>query len=142
MFEQTPVSERKSGVPEIEWDDDVTDKDLDHAKDYLELRFTTKLAEGYVSALREAPVVMRRANDILRACRLDPRPMGDPGVLKALMKVAKGKKLSPVLMISFRQGGEIAGGYHRVSLAYDLDPFQKIPVRLAEQPIPDPPVTQ
>jgi hypothetical protein len=48
-----------------------------------------------------------------------------------LTKVAEGKKLSPILVVSFDDGAEIADGYHRVSLAYALDPFGTVPLRLA-----------
>lgn len=68
---------------------------------------------------------MRRANDILRACRLDALPLDDPGVERCLRKVLKGKRLSPVLVAD----GDIADGYHRVSLAYRLDPFTEVPLR-------------
>ena len=59
--------------------------------------------------LKEAKVTERRANDILRASGREPLPLNDPGVLKDLVKVASGAKLSPVLVVSFDDGAEIAG---------------------------------
>jgi hypothetical protein len=47
-------------------------------------------------------------------------------VLKDLQKVLGGEKLSPVLVAE----GDIADGYHRVSLAYALDPYAAIPLKL------------
>jgi len=70
-------------------------------------------------------------NDILRACRREPLPLNDPGVLRDLVKLASGEKLSPVLVMSFDEGADIADGYHRVSLAYALDPFAAIQLRIA-----------
>jgi hypothetical protein len=47
-------------------------------------------------------------------------------VLKDLKKVLAGEKLSPVLVAD----GDIADGYHRVSLAYALDPYMDVPLKL------------
>ena len=76
--------------------------------------------------LRKLPVIQRRANDILRATQRDPLPLSDPGVLRDLQKVLAGEKLSPVLIAE----GDIADGYHRVSLAYALDPYADVPLKL------------
>ena len=59
-----------------------------------------------------------------------PLPLSDPGVLKDLKKVLAGEKLSPVLLAE----GDIADGYHRVSLAYALDPYAEVPLKLAAAP--------
>jgi hypothetical protein len=40
--------------------------------------------------------------------------------------VLAGQKLSPVLVAE----GDIADGYHRVSLAYCLDPYADVPLKL------------
>jgi hypothetical protein len=47
-------------------------------------------------------------------------------VLKDLKKVLGGERLSPVLVAE----GDIADGYHRVSLAYALDPYATVPLKL------------
>jgi hypothetical protein len=39
--------------------------------------------------------------------------------------------LSPVLVVSFDDGGDIADGYHRVSAAYQTDPYTPVPARIA-----------
>jgi hypothetical protein len=56
--------------------------------------------------------------------------LDDPGVMKDLVKVVEGKKLSPVLVIRGQEGADIADGYHRVSLAYRLDPYAEVPLKL------------
>ena len=43
-----------------------------------------------------------------------------------MKKVLAGQKLSPVLVAE----GDIADGYHRVSLAYALDPYADVPLKL------------
>ena len=84
-----------------------------------------------VARLREAPLTTRRANDILRACGAEPARLDDPGVMKDLVKVIEGKRLSPVLVIATGEQSRIADGYHRVSLVYRLDAYGEVPLKLA-----------
>jgi len=117
--------------PAVRWKKDVVAHDFDAAEAFLSIRLNPDKAKRLVARLKQAPVTERRANDILRASGHDPLPLTDPGVLRDLTKAAAGKKLSPVLVVSFDDGAEIADGYHRVSLAYALDPFGTVPLRLA-----------
>jgi hypothetical protein len=39
-----------------------------------------------------------------------------------------------VLVVSTGDGADIADGYHRVSLAYHLDPFGDVPLRIGVAP--------
>jgi hypothetical protein len=115
----------------IRWLADVADHDYDAALDYLTLKLDRPRAETMVAALRALPgPEPRRANDILRACGLRPLPRVDPGVARHLRKDAR-KPLSPVLVVSFDDGGDIAVGYHRVSAAYQTDPYTLVPARIA-----------
>jgi hypothetical protein len=118
-------------APPIRWKKDVVAHDFDAAESFLSIRLKPERAHELVRRLQEAEVTSRRANDILRASGREPLPLSDPGVLKDLVKVAAGKKLSPVLVVSFDDGAEIADGYHRVSLTYALDPFAMVPLRMA-----------
>jgi hypothetical protein len=111
----------------LHWCATVAEHDYDAAVDYLSLKRSPSDTQALRSQLRKSPVESRRANDILRACNLPALPMTDPGVMGALRKVLSGKELSPVLIA----GGDIADGYHRVSLAYALDPFDNVPCKLA-----------
>lgn len=115
----------------IRWLEDVADHDYAAAEAYLSLKLEQAKAEKVVARLRAAAVTTRRANDILRAARLDPAPLDDPGVVKDLTKVIEGKHLSPVLLVSGKAGADIADGYHRVSLVYRIDPFGEVPLKLA-----------
>jgi hypothetical protein len=117
--------------PAIRWKKDVAAHDFDAAEAFLSIRLTPENAERLVSRLKDASLTERRANDILRACRREPLPLNDPGVLRDLVKLASGEKLSPVLVVSFDEVADIADGYHRVSLAYALDPFAAVPLRIA-----------
>ena len=111
----------------LQWRKDVADHDYAAASGYLSIRFGESRAQEVSEKLRKLPVITRRANDILRATRRDALPLSDPGVLKDLKKVLAGEKLSPVLVAE----GDIADGYHRVSLAYALDPYADVPLKLA-----------
>ena len=117
----------------IEWLEDVADHDYDSAYEYLSLRLDQDRAKLAVKALKKTKITSRRANDILRACDYSPLPLSDPGVHKDLLKSGE-QKLSPILVVSFDRGGDIADGYHRVSLAYNIDPFSAVPLRIAHVP--------
>jgi hypothetical protein len=118
----------------VRWLDDVAAHDFDAALAYLSLKLDPKQAAAAVGRLRKARVTRRRANDILRACDLVALPLDDPGVRRDLLNAVSGKRLSPVLVVSTGDGGDIADGYHRVSLAYHLDPFGDVPVRIGAAP--------
>ena len=110
----------------LKWDKDVAHHDYAAASNYLSIRFGEGRAQELSVKLQKLPVISRRANDILRATQHAPLPLSDPGVLKDLKKVLAGEKLSPVLVAD----GDIADGYHRVSLAYALDPYMDVPLKL------------
>jgi hypothetical protein len=118
-------------APVIRWKKDVVTHDFDAAEAFLSIRLNPEKAKSLVKRLKQASLTERRANDILRASRLQPLPLNDPGVLRDLAKLAAGEELSPVLVVSLDDGAEIADGYHRVSLAYALDPFGVVPLRIA-----------
>jgi hypothetical protein len=113
-------------VSYLQWKKDVEHHDYAAASSYLSIRFGESKAQEVAARLQKVPVITRRANDILRAVRRDPLSLSDPGVLKDLKKVLAGEKLSPVLVAE----GDIADGYHRVSLAYALDPYADVPLKL------------
>jgi hypothetical protein len=116
----------EAGAQYLHWRKDVAEHDYAAAASYLSIRYGESRAEEISQQLRKLPVIQRRANDILRAVRREPLPISDPGVLRDLQKVLAGQKLSPVLVAE----GDIADGYHRVSLAYALDPFSTVPLKL------------
>src|SRR6202041_776076 len=113
---------------------DVADHDYAAASSYLSIRCGEKRAQEVSEKLKKLPVIQRRANDILRATQRLPLPLSDPGVLRDLQKVLAGEKLSPVLIAD----GDIADGYHRVSLAYALDPYADVPLKLGQGTAPSP----
>lgn len=119
-----------SQVP-IKWGRDVAEHDYAAAHAYVSLKLTAAATDEVVARLRKAKLTTRRANDILRASGLEPAPLDDPGVVKDLIKVIEGKRLSPVLVLGGAGETDIADGYHRVSLVYRLDPYATVPLKLA-----------
>jgi hypothetical protein len=113
-------------VSYLKWKKDVAEHDYAAASSYLSIRFGEHRAEQVAEELRKLPVINRRANDVLRATGRAPLPLSDPGVLKDLQKVLGGEKLSPILVAQ----GDVADGYHRLSLAYALDPYADVPLKL------------
>ena len=113
-------------VQYLRWRKDVADHDYAAASSYLSIRYGEKRAQEVSEKLKKLPVIQRRANDILRATQRDPLPLSDPGVLRDLQKVLSGEKLSPILVAE----ADIADGYHRASLAYALDPYALVPLKL------------
>ena len=110
----------------LRWKKDVAEHDYTAASSYLSIRFGERRAEMIAAELRKLPVITRRANDVMRATGRAPLPLSDPGVLKDLQKVLGGEKLSPILVAE----ADIADGYHRLSLAYALDPYAVVPLKL------------
>jgi hypothetical protein len=115
-----------AAVSYVRWRKDVAEHDYAAATSYLSIRFGEGRAEHIARELRKLPVITRRANDVLRAVGRIPLPLADPGVLKDLQKVLAGEKLSPILIAQ----GDVADGYHRLSLAYALDPYAEVPLKL------------
>ena len=116
----------EEAVEYLRWLTDVSKHDYAAASSYLSIRFGESRAEKVAADLRKLPVITRRANDVLRATGRSPLPLSDPGVLKDLKKVLAGEKLSPILVAE----ADIADGYHRLSLAYALDPYAVVPLKL------------
>ncbi len=119
----------KSAV-HIKWAAEVADHDYAAAEAYLSLKLGDDAVSKALQRLRKATLSTRRANDILRAAGLTAAPLSDPGVMKDLVKAIEGDRLSPVLVLSGRKRADIADGFHRVSLVYQLDPFGDVPLKL------------
>ena len=131
MAKPQPPPLKGKPVEKIKWLDDVAAHDYGAAEAYLSLKLDSDAVSKAVKRLRKAPLTRRRANDILRAAGLTAAPLDDPGVMKDLIKVLEGHRLSPVLVISNETNADIADGYHRVSLVYRIDPYAEVPLKLA-----------
>ncbi len=122
------------------WMDKPEAHDYQAARDYLSLLLEAKLAAALADRLRRAPLVRRKAKDILRASNLSVLPKNNPYVVRDLKKVRKGRPLSPVLLVrgDIRRGIPlaIADGYHRISASWYIDEDAEIPCRVVSRPRP------
>jgi hypothetical protein len=121
-------------MAEVLWGDEPDEHDYPAAADYLALLATADQIGEIVAALKKAPVVHKKAKDLLRASRLALLPNNNPHVQRDLKKIKKGKRLSPILAVrgdlDTGLAMQIADGYHRVCASYYTDENTDIPVRI------------
>jgi len=120
------------------WETEPDEHDYPAAADYLSLVLADGEVTAVVAELRAAPIVHRKAKDLLRASELALLPDSNVHVAKDLAKVKSGTPLSPVLLV---RGDAIRGlplvvadGYHRICASHVLDEDADIPCRLADRP--------
>jgi hypothetical protein len=122
------------------WKASPDDHDYPAAHDYLSLTMSEPRTASVVDALKNTPIMHRKAKDLLRAARLEPLARTNVHVAKDLDKVGSGGLLSPVLLVrgDASRGVPlvIADGYHRICASYYLDEDADIPCRLADPPGP------
>jgi hypothetical protein len=120
------------------WKSEPEEHDYPAATSYLSLVLPPATVDPVVAALRAAPIGHWKAKDLLRSSGLGLLPTDNPHVSSDLKKVAKGQKLSPVLLVRgdmMRSAPlQIADGYHRICTSYHLDEDADIPCRIAERP--------
>ena len=120
------------------WKDEPDEHDYPAAADYLSLVLPEKITARAVKRLRSAPIMHRKAKDLLRASSLPVLPAENVHVAKDLAKIQKLEKLSPVLLVrgDVRAGRPllIADGYHRICASYHVDEDDDIPCRVVDLP--------
>lgn len=118
------------------WKDEPDEHDYPAAEDYLSLITTPAVAKKLVRRLRGAPIVHRKAKDLLRASGLPVLPPDNFHVAKDLKKVTQGALLSPVLLVRGVARAHVplivADGYHRICASYHLAEDADIPCRIAD----------
>jgi hypothetical protein len=126
----------RAGASKEHWKDAPDQHDYLAAEDYLSLVTSPAEAKRLARRLRVAPIVHRKAKDLLRASRLPVLAPDNFHVAKDLKKVAAGSLLSPVLLLRgvLRMDMPliVADGYHRICASYHLDEDADIPCRLAD----------
>lgn len=127
-------------TPKEHWKPTPDDHDYPAAHDYLSLVMREANTTALVNDLMKAPLMHRKAKDLLRAAALTVLPQTNFHVAKDLEKVHNGQLLSPVLLV---RGDAlcaapliVADGYHRICASYYLDEDADIPCRLVERPAP------
>ena len=116
------------------WGTEPDEHDYPAANDYLALLAKPGQVKTIVAALKEAPIVYKKAKDLLRASRLALLPPDNAHVSADLDKIKQGKKLSPILVVrgdlTHDVPLQIADGYHRVCASYHTDENTDIPVKI------------
>lgn len=119
------------------WKDEPEEHDYPAAASYLSLLAPHQEVAALVKALQSAPVATFKAKDVLRAAGLPLLPTDNPHVASDLGKIAKGRLLSPVLLVrgDLARGHalQVADGYHRVCASYHTDEDTDIPCRIASR---------
>ncbi|MEV0334129.1 hypothetical protein [Nocardia sp. NPDC050717] len=125
-------------IIQVQWKNTPEEHDYPAAADYLDLLGDAQVVDAIVAQLRSAPVVVKKAKDILRASQLAALTPDNPHVRKDLLKINEGKKLSPILLVrgDCRRNVPmlIADGYHRVCALYFADENAEIPAKIATMP--------
>ncbi len=118
------------------WKEEPDDHDYPAAEDYLSLLLSPAAASALTDRLRAAPIVHRKAKDLLRASCLPVLGPDNVHVAGDLAKVQKGRALSPVLLVRGELASGIpltvADGYHRICASHHIDEDADIPCRIAD----------
>jgi hypothetical protein len=116
------------------WGEAPDEHDYPAAADYLALLAPAAQISEIVAGLKQAPIVHKKAKDLLRASCLALLPRDNPHVQRDLKKIKKGTALSPILVVRGELNTgvamQIADGYHRVCASYYTDENTDIPVRI------------
>ncbi len=124
---------------EVLWRDEPAKHDYPAAGNYLSLLADPNTVAYLVDQLQKAPIEHYRANDLLRAARLDLLPLDDYSVKVDLKKMILGTPLSPVLIVrgDVLDGYPltIADGYHRICASYHLSEKTYIPCKVVDLPV-------
>ncbi|MGH3733502.1 MAG: hypothetical protein ACRDVC_09045 [Acidimicrobiales bacterium] len=120
------------------WQNEPAAHDFPAARTYLSLIAEPPLAAKLVKLLERAPASTYEAKDLLRASNLPLLAQDNMHVAIDLLKVKRGEKLSPILLVRGRflkdRNLVIADGYHRVCASYWLNENSPIPCRIVDVP--------
>ena len=108
---------------EIQWWDDVEEKNYPAALSYLGLIYPPDQAASFVNSLKIAAISEFKAKDIFRASALSLLGVSNLHIEKDREKIRTGKALSPLLLVRDTINGKvvIADGYHRMCAIYGFN---------------------
>jgi hypothetical protein len=128
----------KNKTSKEHWQPKPEAHDFPAAQDYLELVLTPAQAVAAVRKFKSAQLAHKKAKDLLRASGLPLLMETNFHVKSDLRKVAKGQKLSPLLLVRGNAPGGmnliVADGYHRICASYHLDENADIPCLIVDLP--------
>ena len=113
-------------------------EDCGHARAYLDLLFAPRAAAALSKAFGKAKVQSHAAKDIVRAGRITPLPATNARVAQDLKKIAKGKKIPPILLVRGDAARDlplvVADGMHRLSAVWHYDEADDVACVLVDRP--------
>jgi hypothetical protein len=118
--------------PKNRWLSEPEEHDYPAANSYLTLVYDERTASSYVKALRRAQITEFKSKDIFRASGLPMLGINNSHVKKNQIKLAAGKRLSPILLVRNKCNGRviIADGYHRMCAVYLFDEDTLVPCKI------------
>jgi disulfide oxidoreductase YuzD len=116
----------------IKWLAVPEEQDYTAADSYLSLFYKSDSVSTLITQLRTEKITEFKAKDIFRASRLSLLGVSNSHVETDKEKIAKGKKLSPLLLVRDSVNGIviIADGYHRLCAIYTVDEDALIPCKI------------
>lgn len=116
----------------IKWLSEPEEQDYTAAESYLSLLYRSDFITNLINKLRNEKITQFKAKDIFRASRLSLLGVSNSHVEKDKLKITKGKKLSPLLLVRDSENGNviIADGYHRLCAIYTVDEDAFIPCKI------------
>jgi|ERR1035437_4551451 disulfide oxidoreductase YuzD len=118
--------------PKIKWFSEPEDHDYTSAESYLLLVYNQEATSKLIEKLKAEKITTFKAKDIFRASRLSLLGVSNSHVEKDQEKIARGKKLSPLLLVRDPVNDQviIADGYHRLCAIYTVDEDALIPCKI------------
>jgi hypothetical protein len=114
------------------WQSAPEDHDYPAAESYLLLLYPPARVASLLRKLRKASIAQFKAKDIFRASELSLLGISNTHVEKDRQKIARGIKLSPLLLVRDPEHGRviIADGYHRLCAVYSFEEDVSIPCKI------------
>lgn len=125
-------------MPDPLWLPRQQSEDCNHAAEYLALVFPAAAAKKLAARLAKATVEIHPAKNIVRASKITPLPKTNAKVRHDLGKIAKGKKLPPILLVRGDAARDlpliVADGTHRLSAAWHTDECADVMCCIVDRP--------
>lgn len=122
-------------MPKVLWETEPEDHDYPAAQSYLSLLTDSDEISRMVIELRNSPIEIIKAKDVIRASGLTLLDRSNFHVKRDLKKIMEKRALVPILLVR-GDGGKhlpltIADGYHRACAVYWNDEDDFIHARIA-----------
>lgn len=125
-------------MKKVQWLARQQGEDCAHAAEYLALLFAAAKARALAARLRKAKVEVHPAKNIVRAARIAALPATNAKVKRDLSKIAKGRKLPPILLVRGEAAHDlpliVADGMHRLSAVWHHDESADVACVLVDRP--------